>query len=296
MSANNRDFIDFLISLFRRKKIFFLILLFILAYTTYFVKFINDTYSFKTSLKIAPKSVVLPIINSLNLYSAAGDQEKTKQSSNLETYRTMELGLCEIIYASFVDRNFYLKLADDYNAKNPYAKEDRNGLSDIFSNIISTSQHVPSVCALALNKGAFKYINYLYQNYPTMLNNYIENEIATHLSLLRSTRIDYLQKSLESIGLSIIDISREEFLQKLELNVLEERRFVIESNIELIKIIETPTTKISYFMHQSNKPSKTLNFIFLYIFALFLSIIFFVLTVVLIEFKEQYKLRNTKEN
>ena len=30
-------------------------------------------------------------------------------------------------------------------------------------------------------------------------------------------------------------------------------------------------------MHQSNKPSKTLNFIFLYIFALFLSIIFFVL-------------------
>ena len=53
MSANNRDFIDFLISLFRRKKIFFLILLFILAYTTYFVKFINDTYSFKTSLKIS---------------------------------------------------------------------------------------------------------------------------------------------------------------------------------------------------------------------------------------------------
>ena len=69
MATNNRDFIDFLIELFVRRRTFYLILFILLSYATYFNLVENDEYKYQTTIKIAPESVLVPIINNLNVYN-----------------------------------------------------------------------------------------------------------------------------------------------------------------------------------------------------------------------------------
>ena len=80
------------------------------------------------------------------------------------------------------------------------------------------------------------------------------------------------------------------------MNALEERQVVVLSKLELVENTEIVDTNVGFFIYKSSDIGKTLNYIFLYAFAIFMSLIIFVLTIVLIDFKSQFNSREASEN
>ena len=117
MTANNRDFIDFLIEFIKRRKIFYFILFFLLAYATYYNLVKNTQYKYETTIKIAPESHLVPIINNINVYKSSADVYLNPLKVQTD-YKILKDDLCDLIKGTFVDRFFIDDLTDDYIKKN----------------------------------------------------------------------------------------------------------------------------------------------------------------------------------
>ena len=125
---------------------------------------------------------------------------------------------------------------------------------------------------------------------------YLEKEISERLHLIRAGKIEFFKQSLGSTKNSVIDPQRSGVLGHLVLNALEERQVVVLSKLELVRNTEIANTNVKYIIWSSSNIGQTLNYIFLYAFAIFMSLIFFVLTIVLIDFKAQFNSREATEN
>ena len=293
--TSNRDFIDFLIYLVDKKNFFFIILFTLVVFATYYDRYKNTNYNYQTTIKISPESVLVPIINNINVYNTSADVYLNPLRGTV-TYQSMALDLCGMIRSTFADKNFYYSLADDFLEKNINSNLSRD---DLFVNLKGAIERKPNDGAVCVNvefNSSAEIISYLNQHYSKLVNTYIENEIRNRLNVFRQGKLNFLQKSLDSTKTSVVDPDREGVLDLLELNALEERQLVVRRKLELVENTQLADTNIDYFVYKSTNIGQTLNYIFLYAFAIFMSIIFFVLTVVLIDFKEQYKHRNLNNN
>jgi hypothetical protein len=291
--TKNKDFIDFLIELVHKKNLFFIILLLCLSYATYFEFEKNDKYKFETTIGIALESSLLPIINNINVYKTQANSYLTPIRTTIN-YEEFSEQLCSLVKTTFVDDSFYSALAEDFMSKN--VNDILYG--DIFDNLkgsieLPGNPNKEIVCMVVEFTSTPEYISYLQKNYQIMLNSYLQRELATRNEILRTGQIERLSETLGSTKTAIVDPSRSVVLDKLELNSIEERKLSFRNLLELVRNTEIIDTKINYIIVSSSAASKTLNNIFIYVFSVFVSIIFFVLTVVLIEFKDQYKFRNS---
>ena len=294
-ARNERDFIDFTIELIVRRKILYFILAIFLAYATYFNLIVNDKFKYKSTIKIAPESHLVPIINNLNVYNTAADVWLNPLTGKV-SYKSLMLELCDLVMATTVDQNFIDMLVKDFMEKN-LSYKDREVVRSTLRNTIKRVQSDPAkVCLKVEVTSSADYINYLHKYYANMINMYLEIEIYNRLNLIRLGKINFLQSSLDSTKVGVIEPVREGILSKLELNALEERQVVVLSKLELVKSTEIADTNVDYIIWSVTKVGQTLNAIFLYAFAIFMSIIIFVLTIVLIDYRKQFILRQSTEN
>ena len=245
-------------------------------------------------LGIASESVLLPIINNINVY-------KTKATSYLTPIRTtvnyeeFSEELCKLIRTSFVDEAFFIRLTEHFlseNSNDLTFEENYNSLKGSIEKLPTDE----TVCINIEVTSTPEFINFLIKNYQTAINSYIQNEISTRLQIMRSDKITFLKETLGSTATAIVEPSRTVVLDKLELNSIEERQLSVRNLLELVMNTEIINTQINYIIGSSSSLAKTLNNIFIYVFSIFMSIIFFVLTVVFIEFKDQYKFRNSLDD
>ena len=294
MAANNRDFIDFLIELFVKRRIFYLILFILLSYATYFNLVENDEYKYQTTIKISPESHLVPIINNINVYNTSADVYLNPLKVNVDC-KILKDDLCDLIKGTFVDRLFIDSLTDDYIKKN---KSDITR-EEIRINFEGALKILPNDGTSCVNVGISStedYIHYMKKYYTDNIHTYLEDEISKRLALIRNGKIEFLRKSLDSTKTSVVDPERVRTLGQLELNALEERQVVVLSKLELVENTEIVDTNVGFFIYKSSDIGKTLNYIFLYAFAIFMSLIIFVLTIVLIDFKSQFNSREASEN
>jgi len=293
VAANNRDFIDFLSELIKKQKIFYFILFFLLVYATYYNLVENDKFKYQTTIKIAPESNLVSIINNLNVFNTSADVDLTPLRGNV-TYQSLKADLCDLIRATFVDRFFIDDLTDDYIKKNKSDKTREEVRGNLEGAIKGSSDD--EVCANVELSATEDYIYYFKKYYPSMIHMYLEKEISERLQLIRAGKIEFFKQSLGSTKNSVIDPERSGVLGQLALNALEERQVVVLSKLELVENTEIVDTNVRFFIYSTSGIGKTLNYIFLYAFAIFMSIIFFVSTIVLIDFKVQFNSREAKEN
>ena len=295
MTTGNRDFIDFLIELFKKKNIFIAILVVFIAYAVYFNRFNNTQYSYETDFKIASESLLIPIINNINVYNTR-ENAFLNPLQETASYGSMVLDICDLLKATFADTNFYYSLVDDFLVNNPSYPSSREEITLGFKGAIKREDSDPSLCIKVKLKGEIAEISYLNRFYPTMLNMYIEREINNRLNAFKDGKLEFLENSLNSTNTLSLEPGRELILGNLELNELEERRLVALSKKDLIYNTEVADTNINFLLSSSSTISKTLNSSFVYSFSIFLAIIVFVLTVVLIDFKSQYQNREKQDN
>ena len=153
-----------------------------------------------------------------------------------------------------------------------------------------------SVCVNVMISGTQDYIPYMYKYYNSMVNKYLQDEVKSLLTNLRIGKIDYLNKTIASNKSGLLDENRIDSLSKMDLNAIETRSLTVLGKLELLETTELADTNVNFIIWSLSTVNQTLNYIFLYAFAIFLSIIIFVLSVVMIDFKSQYKLRNAKDN
>ena len=292
---NNRDFIDFLIELINQKKIFLVILILFLTLATYFNVAKNDSYSFNTSMKITSESVLVQIMNNINVYNTPVESylAPVNASKTSLTYESFAEDLCEQIKSTFVDEKFLYNVTDDFINKNP-SELNRRSVFGVFSNAIEKKTSDASVCVNVKLSAPKIYIDYLKESYEGSVTKYLQDEMGSRIKKMRSGKIAYLEKTLGSTQESRVQQERGNVLERLELNSIEERNLGIQSMLALVKNTEIVNTDLNYVIWKNSNIGKNLNYIFLYAFAVFMSIIFFVFTVVLIEFKNQYKYRESQ--
>ena len=196
MAANNRDFIDFLIELFVKRRIFYLILFILLSYATYFNLVENDEYKYQTTIKISPESHLVPIINNINVYNTSADVYLNPLKVNVD-YKILKDDLCDLIKGTFVDRLFIDSLTDDYIKKN---KSDITR-EEIRINFEGALKILPNDGTSCVNVGISStedYIHYMKKYYTDNIHTYLEDEISKRLALIRNGKIEFLRKSLDS--------------------------------------------------------------------------------------------------
>lgn len=287
----NKDFIDFLIELIHKKRLFFIILLLCVSYAAYFDSFKNNKYKFNVTIGIASESTLLPIISNMNVYKTNATTYLNPIRSSVN-YEEFSEELCKLIKTTFFDEAFFIRLTENFVGKN----SNDSTFEENYGSLKGSLKELPTkeaVCVDVEFTSTPEYINFLQKNYKIAVNNYIQNEMSTRLEIMRSGKIAFLKETLESTETAIVEPSRTVVLDKLELNSIEERQLSVKNLLELIHNTEIIDSKINYIIGSSSSIGKTLNNIFLYVFSVFMSIIFFVLTVVLIEFKDQFKFRNS---
>ena len=290
MENKNRDFVDFVIELVIKRRIFYFFLAACLAYGTYFNIYKNKEYKLETTIKISSESVLMPIINNINVYNTSADVYLTPLKGNV-SYAGLALDLCGIIRSTFIDIKFHNNITTDYINKNPETL-NRDEVLATFKNALSIEKSTdPGVCVIVVANANLEIVNYLHKYYGSVVNSYLKDEISKRLEFTRTGKIDFLTKSLASTQTGSVTETREEILSTLELNALEERRLVVLSKLALVETTPIAETDISYFMYRVSNVQKTLGTIFIYSFAIFMSFILHVLAIVLIDFRKQYRLR-----
>jgi hypothetical protein len=291
MKNNNRDFVDFVIDLVANRRIFYLYLVLLLGFATYYDSYKNKEYKLETIIKVAPESVLIPIIDNLNIYNTSEDVYLGNPLQTNVSYNQFAIDLCGIVRSTFIDLEFHKSITRDYINKTPDIL-NRDEVLEEFKNALTGKNpaHESNCLKIEANSNV-EIITYLRNYYGSMVNMYIRDEISQRLKNTRDGKIDFLSKSLESSKQGIVDKTREDILNQLELNALEERSLVVLSKLALLQKTPIVNTDINYFMYRVSNIQKKLGTIFIYAFAIFMTFIFHVMTIVLIDFRKQYLIR-----
>lgn len=289
MESKNRDFVDFVIELVARRRVFYFILLVLLALAYYFDTYKNHQFKIESTIKIAPESVLMPIVNNINIYNTSEDVFLANPLQKSLSYEDFAVDMCGLISSTFIDAEFHISLADDFISKNPSTNLQRKELINEFQGALSNRPASDSgICMVVDASSNYSIINYLRQYYGSMVNMYIRNEINKRLFNTRDGKIEFLTKSLESLQAGTVTKSREEILSTLELNALEERRLIVISKLDLVRKTPNANADISYFIYRVSNIQKNLDSNFIYAFAIFMSFILHVLLMVINDFRNQY--------
>ena len=289
MESKNRDFVDFVIELVIRRRVFYFILLVLLALAFYFDTYKNHQFKVESTIKISPESLLMPIVNNINIYNTSEDVFLANPLQKSLSYDDFAVDLCGLISSTFIDTEFHKSLADDFISKNPSTNLQRKELINEFQGALSNRPASDAGICMVVNASSnYSIINYLQKYYGSMVNMYIRNEITKRLLNTKDGKMEFLTKSLESLQAGTITKSREEILSTLELNALEERRLIVISKLDLVRNTPNANADISYFIHRVSNIQKNLDSNFIYAFTIFMTFILHVLFIVMSDFRKQY--------
>jgi hypothetical protein len=286
MQKIDRDFIDFVIELYSKKNIFFILLTISLVIAGFTYHKNKDNYAFSIKLTIAKESSFIKMLSLSNFYrenianplgGLQGDESVIYSNLNSakRTYETLKINVCETILTSSVDYKFIEGIAKDFKDSQFYDNSLKTTLGGISEDISSSIKHIPrsgGICSEVKVSGSYALTSFLKDNYNDKLNDYIRKEMFKRLSAIREGKIDFLEKLKSTIDNSDAEAS-------------------IDERLKLFEKMPLDGVYIRYFTHYTSGMYKVVSLTFTLLLAIFLTLVLFVLSVILIDFKSQYTLR-----
>jgi hypothetical protein len=323
-----RDFIDLLSSLYVRKKIFYAILVFFIIIGTIFNSYYNNEFKFSFELKTPDRGSYLKYYN--YLYFIDGIKlESLDNGSNPFNDNNAKIDYTNYISkkASFqMVENFKFnlaginQLADLFLSSSYY--DNSYGKSKLVNEIKSAIniKKLPGQSAIFTvtsdNKGL---VIFLHNNLPSFLNKIVGNQYfeyiqsvknnkISELRLMNAVRISHLKLKLDLIDKEIKKARSEKItnnealvvISSPELKVLNNKRWqmvvalgLVESPEVIINTKILPKNKANYFYILSSDPSEQnkINSLFLFSFIFFVTFIFHLMIVIVIDLKDQVATR-----
>jgi hypothetical protein len=292
---NHRDFIDFLLLLYRHSRFFFIIL--IVSSTIALLINFNQTelYKFNVRIKVtASNDVFMPaIMYRDNLRMSADEaavglgQEFSSQGVDqvvndlllggrlfpLISAKLQEVSLTDLNLRSSIDAK-----RDDQYFNIDVKSSDRFIVSSIHENIVPEMQ---------------KEIKRIYKG---IINSHKDVTIAKIESLIKYDTANRLREVSS-------EIIKSQFQENQSTKISDEliSRAVYSSyneKLQYIKNLEIPTLELPYiyFVQSPISNTKATPSLFLYIFSLFISVFLFIFFVIIIDLKNQVFLRREIQN
>jgi hypothetical protein len=290
MQKQERDFIDFIIELIDRRKVLYIILAIFLGFATYIQVEKNTTYSFSTVIKNSEETTYRAVMSYLNIFRKKPSDITNKPFQEAVTYEAFSDSICDTILNSSFDPNFYYTLANTYMSSGDYEgsqtvdevyQEIKDGI--VLVNKINYSGMI--ICSRVKIVAEKDLLDFLYGNYVEMLNAYIGEKITAQvrgMQIIKESEMKSIFESYYSSSSSSLegDVEYNNFMGKLNL---------VESYVK-------PDTGLHYILSSQTQIARTLNPLLLYLIFIFFSFIFFVISVVILDFSHQYSSRKVNNS
>tara|TARA_B110000008_G_scaffold279719_1_gene328179 strand:+ start:4568 stop:5449 length:882 start_codon:yes stop_codon:yes gene_type:complete len=288
MKQKERDFIDFIIELIDQRKVFYLILAILLSIATYFQVVKNTGYSFNTHIKNAEETTYTPVMSYLNIFRKKPSDTLNKPFEEYVTYEVFSDSICDIILNSSFEPTFYYTLSDAYMAsefyEGPKSLEARQEVySEIKDSIVLTNKVNYSgmiICSRVKVVAEKDLVDFLYGNYVVLLNEYIGEKITSQVRGLQEIKQSEMKSILENYY---------ETTKPSQEDYSEYTNFV--GKLNLVKNYVKPDTGLYYILSSETQITRTLSPILLYLIFTFFAFIFFIISVVMMDFSNQYSSR-----
>jgi hypothetical protein len=204
----------------------------------------------------------------------------SKPFEEFVTYKAFSKGICHVIKSSFIDARFSYMLADKYLDSDYYdGSETKESLSKSIGSAMSYTD-VEGMCVKATIESNYKLTNFLHDNYANTLNKYVENEYRLLIQKILKSKKEQLSRTVNSYQNFNMDNSDDKLLL---------------TKLDVLNSTPAPATNLNYFIYKVSKIGRTLNVIIILFIAVFLSIIFYTITLILIDFRKQFLERKLKQ-
>jgi len=265
----NRDFVDFVIDLIKLKKVFAVV--FILVFTmAYFYQIkVNNQYKFTENITISSQSAYIEILEFLNTIKKHPEGLIDKQFVEYVPWETAATKTCELIRNTIYREAFRTIMTDKYLS----SFETNLTRKNISDNIVSSIKNKKSKsgCTTFTITGDMVYVDFMKANFMPTLFTYLDEEIVGTYTKLRMVKQRVLNQTYNFMLENNIDDSLE-----------------VMNKINLLNSFDLGKGNVPYFEYNESKITKQMPTLFVIAFAVFITIIVFITSAIIIDFKRQF--------
>jgi hypothetical protein len=325
IKLRSRDFIDFMILVNKRRRVFYYLVLIFMSVSLLFSLNSSSQYSFKTTIKIGSDD----IFSDIYFYQ----QELINIAYDYDNNPFPVLGRKtgdEITGSLLNDIHFYESLAEEYlNSKYRNNLLSYEKVMSLIKNSIRfTKDYQQMSYKVEVETDEESIAGFLYNNFSLNLNELIALRFNNHLNTLRLSIITRLKsKAKFDLNLKIEEINEliskvklkkvvsqsdsssnvssdvDSYSSEMEIKMLENRLVSLKetpesysellSNLNFVISLKIPNTNIEYYVIYNDKvaESRNINLYFSLVLSLFLSIFLYLLIVVFYDLSAQINSR-----
>ena len=299
-----RDFIDFLILVYRRQKTFYFLLALFLALGLYFNTYYNTKYKFNMELQVALKDNYFETdnfqrqlnktVNEINSVDGEGSSTDLQALNNLLWSRDEVRVLIKTLPMNGI---FFSELASEY-IKNSDLVDQTEVEARINASLSYKDKGDYGLIVFAslddLDLGKF-----LEESFITIMEKHISNRMQTHLLNLKVNALTLFEsKAKIAINKRVFEIQEDEQIEnkaQLTNQLLDEpiRNSIYADSYFFIESLEVPEYNLAYIDNTQTTISKSnrVNPLFVYIFLIFIALFFHIVVSIFIDLLDQIKKR-----
>jgi hypothetical protein len=294
-NQTHRDFIDFLLLLYRHAKIFFIALVLLLSFAIFFNYNQVPVYKFSVKIKApASNDVFMPVIMYRDALRQASDEALTNKGNEFSSLGVDHL-LSDLLQGGRLFPIIDNKLKESYGTKLNVRKfievERADGGFDIVvkSNDEMTSSKIRDNLMPLMQLEITRIYNNIIETHKTNTLNKIKSLIKSD-TVIRSR--DLSTELLISSAKNNEDFSSSDALKE---NAVYSP---YNENFDYINNLKIPNLNLNYiyFVQSTISKEKTLPSAFIYLFSIFLSIFLFIFIVIILDLKNQVFLRKESQS
>ena len=299
-----RDFIDFLILVYRRQKTFYFLLALFLSLGFYFNTYHNTKYKFNMELQVALKDNYFETdnfqrqlnktVNEINSVDGEGSSTDLEALNNLLWSRDEVRVLIKTLPMNGI---FFSELASEY-IKNSDLVDQTEVEARINASLSYKDKGDYGLIVLAslddIDLGRF-----LEKNFITIMERHISNRMKTHLLNLKVNALTLFEsKAKIAINKRVFLIQDDKQIDNKDQIVnqlLDEpiRNSIYADSYFFIDSLEVPEYNLAYIDNTQTSITKSnrVNPLFVYIFLVFIALFFHIVVSIFIDLLDQIKKR-----
>ena len=292
-----RDFIDFLILVYRRQKTFYFLLLVFLAMGVYFNNFHNTKYKFNMELQVSLKDNYFDTdnfqrqlnktVNEINSVDGDGSSTDLEALNNLLWSRDEVRVLIKTLPMNGI---FFSELASEY-IKNSDLADQANVESRINGSLSYKDKGDYGLIVFAslddLELGQF-----LEKNFINIMEKHISNRMKTHLLNLKINALTLFEsKANIAINKRVFLTKEDDKIDQLLADPI--RNSIYADSYYFIDSMQVPEYNLAYIDNTQTSISKSnrINPLFVYVFLIFIALFFHIVISIFIDLLDQIKKR-----
>jgi hypothetical protein len=265
----NRDFVDFVIELVGFKKLFFSILFLVFSLALYYQANVNNKYKFSEEISVSSQFAYVEILEFVNTIKKKPEGILDKPFEEFYTFESAKKDICALISNAVYTQSFREDMIKKYLNTFKYNGSNKK-LGDMIIASIKTKGSKNS-CTTFVITGEIDFILFMKEHFIYAVSQQLDSEIVGTYDKMRAVKLRGLNEGLQYAIDNNLDSS-----------------LTLQHKINILNSFDLSKGKMEYFEFNESDVFKQMPILFVGALAFFLSIIIFVFSVIILDFRSQY--------